>query len=390
MIINAKTRKRTKTIAIIITLTLLSLAAAAAAYFYWGGKLVPTHATVPDTNWIESSNRINILLLGSDAEFGTDTRTDTIILASFDTVLKKISLLSIPRDTRVEIPGHGLDKINAANFVGGVELTKETIANLIKVPIDYYVLTNFDGFKGIIDTLGGVEIDVEKDMKYRVYNGEIDLKKGLQRLDGDKALQYVRFRHDKMGDISRTQRQQKFLAALAKEMNQPKNLVKLPFLLPQLMKAVETDLSPAQLVGLAREAGKFDLTQITSQTLPGNFATIGGVSYWVVDMVKTPEVVRQIFAGETKELIDTNVAPVEQPKKTQPKKSTQTVAAPPETQDNQLPPEQTITVEVEGDIPPELQPDAVAPAEDASLIAVPEQSGSTAQPADPAEGLPQP
>jgi len=259
--------------------------------------------TVQEDGWISANDRINILLLGTDEELGSQSRTDTIILVSLDHANKKVSLLSIPRDTRVDIPGHGENKINAANLMGGADLVRETLSSLLKVPIDYYVITNFNGFKQIVDTLGGVEIDVERDMQYRVYDGMIDIKKGLQRLDGDKALQYVRFRHDKLGDITRTQRQQKFLTALAKEVMEPKNLIKLPVLIPELTHAVETDINIAQMIGLAKEIKLFDLSNITVQTLPGNFVTIDGVSYWCVDAEKAHQVVLKVFTGESDEAV---------------------------------------------------------------------------------------
>ncbi|HHT62422.1 MAG: LCP family protein [Bacillota bacterium] len=258
-------------------------------------------------DWIRTKGRINILLLGTDQDLETNSRTDTIILASVDTVQKKVSLLSIPRDTRVNIPGFGENKINAANLLGGTELVKATISNLIKVPIDYYIITNFEGFKDIVDTLGGVEIDVEQNMRYRAYDGMIDLKKGVQRLDGEKALQYVRFRHDKLGDITRTQRQQKFLTALAKEMIQAKTILKLPALIPKLKEAVGTDLSVTQMIGLAKELANYDLSTITVQTLPGNFVDLNGASYWYVDEAKAHQVVLEVFAGNSTDVIDNDI-----------------------------------------------------------------------------------
>ncbi|MDD4752045.1 MAG: LCP family protein [Desulfitobacteriaceae bacterium] len=300
---------------------LLIILACVGGYMFFGGNLAPQD--IPEDNeddWIRGAGRINILLLGTDSDMGNESRTDTIILASVDTEQKKLSILSIPRDTRVNIPGYGDNRINAANQIGGVELVKETISELLKVPIDYYVLTNFDGFIGIIDILGGVEIDVEQNMKCRVYDGVINLEKGIQRLDGEKALQYVRFRYDKLGDISRTQRQQKFLVALAKEMMQAKNVVKLPALIPQIQKTVETDLTLPQLLGLARDGNNYDLDNITVQTLPGNFATINGGSYWVVDMDKTPEVVLSVFAGQNENIIDESIQVVKTEKPKPPKK----------------------------------------------------------------------
>ena len=258
-------------------------------------------------DWIRTKGRINILLLGTDQDLETNSRTDTIILASVDTVQKKVSLLYSTRDTRVNIPGFGENKINAANLLGGTELVKATISNLIKVPIDYYIITNFEGFKDIVDTLGGVEIDVEQNMRYRAYDGMIDLKKGVQRLDGEKALQYVRFRHDKLGDITRTQRQQKFLTALAKEMIQAKTILKLPALIPKLKEAVGTDLSVTQMIGLAKELANYDLSTITVQTLPGNFVDLNGASYWYVDEAKAHQVVLEVFAGNSTDVIDNDI-----------------------------------------------------------------------------------
>ncbi|ATW24242.1 LCP family protein [Candidatus Formimonas warabiya] len=309
---------------------------AVSGYLMWGKQ--PTDTKPVEEDWIQVKGRINILLLGTDEKLGTNSRTDTIILASLDTKEKKISLLSIPRDTRVNIPGFGENKVNAANQLGGIELAKETISNLIKVPIDYYVVTNFDGFSAIVDTLGGVEIDVEQNMKYHVYDGDIDLKKGLQRLDGEKALQYVRFRHDKLGDISRTQRQQKFLAALAKEMMQAKNIIKLPVLIPELNKAVETDLKITDMIGLAKDYHNYDVSSITVQTLPGNFVNINGGSYWFVDAEKAHQVVLEVFAGNSADIIDDDVKATADSSK--PKKSTPSAPKENNAKTEKIPPEQ--------------------------------------------------
>lgn len=295
-----------------LIIIILVLILGVSAYAFYSSLGIDPPPDNPETeagqeNWIRAKGRINILLLGTDQDLKTNSRTDTIILTSIDTVNKKVSLLSIPRDTRVNIPGFGENKINSANLLGGVDLVKESISGLIKVPIDYYVITNFEGFKGIVDTLGGVEIDVERNMKYRVYDGMIDLKKGLQRLDGEKALQYVRFRHDKLGDITRTQRQQKFLAALAKEMMQAKTILKLPVLIPKLNEAVNTDLSITQMIGLAKEFSNYDLSTITVQTLPGNFVDLNGASYWYVDEEKSHQVVMEVFAGKSTDIIDENI-----------------------------------------------------------------------------------
>ncbi|MCD5407250.1 MAG: LCP family protein [Desulfotomaculum sp.] len=141
--------------------------------------------------------RLNFLLLGMDARpCEKTTRTDTIIFVSIDPKENRIAVMSIPRDTRVKIPGHGSDKINAVNVYGGPELVSQTVSDLLGVPVDHYVLTNFDGFKDIVDAVGGVDFYVAQDMYYYgpADNTLIDLKKGQQLLDGDKALQFIRFR----------------------------------------------------------------------------------------------------------------------------------------------------------------------------------------------------
>ncbi|QGG48253.1 LCP family protein [Heliorestis convoluta] len=251
---------------------------------------------------ILKKDRINVLLLALDARPGEDeeARTDSIIFASIDRNEKIVSIMSIPRDTRVQLKGHGQDKINNAHVYGGVELVQKTVEDLLGVTIDYHVKTNFEGFRDIIDTLGGVEIDVERRMYY--YQGDpydrIDLQKGFQRLNGDKALQYVRFRSDALGDISRTQRQQNFLQALAKEMMQMNTLWKIPTLIPQISKAIETNMGLSDMLALALTAKDWQTVEIVSHTLPGNFLDLNGISYWQVDPAVAKRATRDLLNGE--------------------------------------------------------------------------------------------
>ncbi len=251
-----------------------------------------------------NGQRLNVLLLGIDARNGeTMARTDTMILASVDTKSKQMSLLSIPRDTRVNIPKHGWDKINCAAELGGPEASMKVVSELLGIPVKYYVQANFNGFKNIVDALGGVTLDVDQDMNHEdetdggVY--EINLKKGVQRLDGDKALQYVRFRDYPMADIERTAHQQKFLVTLAKEMLQPGTILKLPSLVPEINKHVKTNLSVNDMVTLASAGKKLEDGNIVAQTLPGRPLDIGGDSYWGVDPAEAKQMVAKLFNGET-------------------------------------------------------------------------------------------
>ena len=169
------------------------------------------------------NSRINVLLLGiddgdSEAAESEPKRTDAMMLASFDPEGNEVALVSMPRDTMVQIPGHkGYDKINAAYAYGGVILAKQTVANLLRVPIHYYVLVDWRAFKESIDLIGGVDLYVDKDMYYEDPYADlvIDIKHGYQHLNGELAGQYVRFRKDELGDIGRVQRQQKEHAMVA-------------------------------------------------------------------------------------------------------------------------------------------------------------------------------
>ncbi|ABO51614.1 cell envelope-related transcriptional attenuator [Desulforamulus reducens MI-1] len=234
-------------------------------------------------------DRMNFLLMGIDAREGeTRTRTDSLILVSVDKEKNRIAMISLPRDTRVDIPGHGKDKINAANVYGGPELVMKTVSDLTGVNIDHYLMTNVRGFRDIVDALGGVTIDVEKRMyHYDPYDEpdlrKIDLRPGVQELDGNKALQYVRFRSDALGDVSRTERQQKFLKALAQEMMQPSTITKLPKLVPTINKYLDTNLGISQMVTLAKAGKNLSNVDIVTQTMPGKFLNMDGVSYWSVD-----------------------------------------------------------------------------------------------------------
>ncbi|MHB8170288.1 MAG: LCP family protein [Thermincolia bacterium] len=270
--------------------------------------------TYGDGSGKTETGKINILLLGLDARPGEkNTRTDTMIVASIDRDAKKVALLSIPRDTMVEIPGYRKTKINNANEYGGPELAAETVEKILDTKMDFWVKTNFDGFRDIIDTLGGVTIDVEKRMVYRdpTDGTNINLYPGVQRLDGKKALDYVRFRHEALGDISRTQRQQNFLKALTKEMLQPSTVLKLPKLVPDVMAAVETNLSTKQMLALAKFSTQMDGgMEIASQTLPGQFYNNRG-SYWKYNEEKAKVVLNDLNQGVVSETVagpDINVA----------------------------------------------------------------------------------
>jgi len=230
----------------------------------------------------EGMPRMRILALGVDQESGN---TDTIIVATVDFEKKMVYALSIPRDTRAEIPGHRTFKVNAAYAWGGMDTARQTIEHLLGITIDRVVLVRLEGFKRIVDLLGGVEVDIEKDMHYvdrkqRLY---IHLKKGYRLLDGEKAMQYVRFRHDPLGDLGRIHRQQKFLRALAAKMFRWQEIDKLPELTRQMMEQIETDMTTREVLHLVRFGKDLPPERIVMGVLPGQPQNIDGLSYYIPD-----------------------------------------------------------------------------------------------------------
>jgi LCP family protein required for cell wall assembly len=250
------------------------------------------------------NNRVNILILGIDYGDndvpGAPKRSDTMIVASVDPGTGAVSMLSIPRDTRVAIPGRtGYDKIAHAYAYGGPQLSARTVEAFLGIPVNYYVTMDWQGFINIVDILGGVDLYVEQNMNYDdPYGGlSIHLKKGYQHLDGEKAGQYIRFRHDELGDIGRVQRQQRFLKAMSDEMLQVGTLLKLPALTAELRQYVTSDMPPLVMLRLANTLKGFKDGGLKAELLPGNFATIDGMSYWLPDKEGTKTLVRDLFSA---------------------------------------------------------------------------------------------
>lgn len=268
-----------------------ALAGAMLGYNQYASKPVTMHELV--TPAFEGMPRIRILALGVDQESGN---TDTIIVATVDFEKKAVYALSIPRDTRADIPGHRTFKVNAAYAWGGLETAKQTVENLLGITIDRVVLVRLEGFKRIVDLLGGVEIDIEKDMHYvdRKQKLYIHLKKGYRLLDGEKAMQYVRFRHDPLGDLGRIQRQQKFLKALAAKMFQWQEIDKLPELTRQIMEQIETDMTTREVLHLARFGKDLPPERIFMGVLPGQPQNIDGLSYYIPDETRVTHALDEI------------------------------------------------------------------------------------------------
>ncbi|ANA81111.1 LytR family transcriptional regulator [Paenibacillus glucanolyticus] len=255
----------------------------------------------------EGKERINILLIGGDSRGDDAGRSDTMLVASIDPVTKRAHLFSLLRDTYVEIPGHGKGRLNSAFAYGGIELTRQTIGDLLDLPIHKYVYTDFVGFIALVDSLGGVDIEVEKDMYYTSkadkHMYDIDLKQGLQHLDGKMALQYVRFRHDAKSDFARTERQRILMTEVAKKMQTTNSLIKLPGILDSIAPYIETDLSPKEMLKLMALGFDVNLDKIDQQQLPPfsllSNEKVGRAQVLGVDKNKLQAYVKQLFENDT-------------------------------------------------------------------------------------------
>lgn len=261
------------------------------------------------------TDRVLVLFLGTDEKLESNVRADTIMLLSLDTKTGEGGVLSIPRDTRVWIPSRQrYDRINSAYAHGGAPMAMEAVSHLLGVPVRYYVHTDFDGFQQMVDLLGGVEMTIPKEMHYidKAQGLEIHLLPGRQVLSGEKALQYVRYR-DRLGDVAlvdpfneqydgRVERQRQFLEAILAKALSPATLMKLPQLVTQTFKIVDTNLPWEQVISLALAGSKFSADLVETAVLPGNSQVMNDAWYWIVNEHKARSVIDTIVLGKPQPL----------------------------------------------------------------------------------------
>ncbi|WP_371914872.1 LCP family protein [Selenomonas ruminantium] len=239
----------------------------------------------------------HVLLLGVDRRDGDVGRSDTMMVAALDEGKDKAALLSVPRDTRVQIEANDYEKINHAYAYGGHKLSQEAVEKLLGTTIDHYIIIDTKAFERIIDALDGVDINVEKRMYYEdPWDDDgglvIDLYPGEQHMDGKRAIQYVRYR-DGEGDIGRIGRQQKFMKAVLAKMISPSMLPRLPKLVEEVKSAIETDMSLAELIEFAGKLKHVHDNGLSAQMVPGQPAYIKDVSYWIPDITDLRELMAE-------------------------------------------------------------------------------------------------
>ncbi len=309
----AQKSHRTRNIVIGVVLA-LALGGAGTAFAYYGVLSGNLHAGV-DANLRDALVKTDmanepfyILLMGTDGsndreesqEFAGDQfRTDSIMLARIDPVDKKATLVSIHRDTLVDMGEYGQNKLNAAHAIGGPALSVETVSKLADVPISHYAEINFDGFKDIVDALGGVEVDVPMEINDEDAGGHLDA--GLQTLSGDQALILCRARHayDEFGDGDsyRAANQRLVLSAIAKKILQA-DVATMASTIQALSQYVTTDLEITDIIGIAQAMQGLDpATDIYSAMEPTTSEYINGVWYEINDTTAWKSMMTRVNQG---------------------------------------------------------------------------------------------
>ena len=246
------------------------------------------------------SKRVNVLLFGTDG-----ARADTIMVASYDLENQIVDLISVPRDTYHYVPGYDLEgqnKINAVYGFPGDEWGSlglmNTISELLDIPLEYYVKVNYNGLKAVVDVLGGIEIDVPFDMLYDDPKAEpplhIDLKAGTQVLNGDKAMEYIRWRKNNgeagEGDLPRIERQQEFMMLLLKKSMS----YKLPTVANTVFEYVKTNMPLDRILYYAAKGISFDMENLNRYRIPGDVSH-DGHGFYIHDPQDTEDLMIEIY-----------------------------------------------------------------------------------------------
>jgi polyisoprenyl-teichoic acid--peptidoglycan teichoic acid transferase len=245
-------------------------------------------------------NPVNIIIMGLDDE---EVRSDVILLMNYSPKDNRLNIISIARDTMTEINNRRV-KINSLIGINGEKLVAEKVEELTGLPVHYYVTLNFEGFRNIIDTLDGVEVDVPFNMNYDdpEQGLHIHLKKGMQLLDGDKAEQFVRYRKGNrtgegytFGDLGRIKTQQKFIKALLEQKARFKYISKVDEIFLILKKYMNTNIEIGDINYYLNDLVKLKSCKIEAYTLPGDSKIVKNVWYFICDEQKAKELIDKNF-----------------------------------------------------------------------------------------------
>lgn len=308
---------------VLVFLVVLILGAGVYGYNFYrhlGNDLV-----VKAHNTNQFKNRFTLLLLGEGlvragkidiTNPAVKDQTDTMMLISVNPKTDQASVLSIPRDSMVHIPGYGLQKINDANFIGGPKLAVKLVEQTLHVPVNYYMETTIFNFAKIVNDIGGLTVYVPYQMNYGNAKGKfsylnIHLSKGWHHLNGYQVLEFVRFRNTALGDIGRIQQQQYVMGLIAKKVLSPAHITTLPELISTASKMItHTNLSTMQLLELGLLARHIHLSQVRYATLPGEAVTINHIDYWQLNQRLMP-VLRDDILADTLPKADRRLVHIE-------------------------------------------------------------------------------
>lgn len=285
---NPKGKKRKWLKITLITAFVILLAAGTYLFIVWrslSNALEAMHQPIRESDKreeklsLDNSEPFSVLLLGVDERQGDRGRSDTMIVLTVNPKKESVQMVSIPRDTRVEIVGRGtLDKINHAYAFGGVEMSIATVEKFLDIPIDYFIQINMEGFRDIVDAVGGVKVYNDLEFDY----GGHHFAKGELTLNGDEALSFVRMRkEDPRGDFGRQMRQREVIEAIIKEGASLKSLANFNDIFTALGNNVRTNLTFGEMVDIQskyRAAAK----NIEQHQIRGSGTMINGIYYYIV------------------------------------------------------------------------------------------------------------
>lgn len=238
---------------------------------------------------------VNSIRIGEDGQTGI--RSDTMILCRVNFNDGSIKMMSLPRDSRVPVRGN-LDKLTHAHSYGGMRLLMQTVRDFTDLDVDYYVRVDYRAVEKIVDAIGGVELEIPQRMQYHDTTAgkelHVDFQPGLQKLDGQDAIRFLRFRSYSDGDIDRVKMQQYFLTEMIKQTLTPRNILRLPQLLNVYSSYIDTNMESNMVYSGVTMAGNLNTELIETTTLPGEFLDLDA-SYWQVYEPGAKEVIKEYF-----------------------------------------------------------------------------------------------
>jgi LCP family protein required for cell wall assembly len=257
----------------------------------------------------ENGKSCNILIMGVDigtpgaTNANDPKRTDTMILAHYNAEGKKVDLISIPRDILIKINGRN-QKINAAHAIGGVSYTVNAVEELLGIQIDYYGKIDYEGFRQVIDAIGGLNMEITRRMDYDDSSQDLSIhfKKGTTvHLDGKKAEEFFRWRKNndgtgfEDGDLGRIENQHMFIAKVMKKIKSPSIVTKIPSILSVIQNYVETNMDAKDILKYGYIFATIDSEKLSMDTVKGEAKYIAGVSYLVFDEAQNVQLISKLY-----------------------------------------------------------------------------------------------